>query len=198
MNSRTRILLLDLGGVLADLGDPVTAMHLDMEPDQFWAIWLNSADVRAYETGALDTSVFCPRIAAELGQAHVSDFESRFRAWQLSLFPDAEDFIELASDRYQLALLSNTNEVHWQQIVTSTGAFSKFQKTFLSFETGHYKPMVESYNQVTAHFRCTPGDILFLDDSPRNVLAAKQLRIRAEQVHGIAQARTAVTNECHV
>ena len=195
MNSATRILLFDLGGVLADFGDPVTAMGLDLEVDDFWMIWIGSSDVREFETGVLATSEFCPRIAGELGQVDTSDFESRFRAWRLKLFAGAEEFIQSVSKHYQLALLSNTNEVHWQQIVSSTPIFSSFAKTFLSFETGHHKPTVESYDQVISHFDCDPGAIFFLDDSPKNVRAAQQLRIDAHQVCGIEQARAIVAND---
>ena len=105
MNSGTRILLFDLGGVLSDLGDPVTAMGLDLEVDDFWAIWLGSSDVHAFEMGALAASEFFPRIAVELGQSHTSDFESRFRAWQLKLFAGAEEFIQSVSKHYQLVRL---------------------------------------------------------------------------------------------
>ena len=107
----------------------------------------------------------------------------------------AEEFIQSVSKHYQLALLSNTNEVHWQQIVSSTPIFSSFAKTFLSFETGHHKPTVESYDQVISHFDCDPGAIFFLDDSPKNVRAAQQLRIDAHQVCGIEQARAIVAND---
>jgi len=47
------IVLLDLGGVLADLGDPVRSMGLEMGAERFWEIWLSSPSVRAYESGVL-------------------------------------------------------------------------------------------------------------------------------------------------
>ena len=51
MSRDTRIVLFDLGGVLADLGDPASEMRLDFESDQFWKIWLHSPSVRAFELG---------------------------------------------------------------------------------------------------------------------------------------------------
>ena len=195
MNSAKRILLFDLGGVLADLGDPVSAMDLDLSLEEFWTIWLGSSQVHAFEIGELPTEKFCPRIAEELGQSDTAGFERRFRAWQLRLFPEAEMLIQSALGNYKLALLSNTNEVHWEQVVSSTRAFSSFDHTFLSFETGHYKPSTESYYEVMTRFDCQPGDILFLDDSPRNVLAAQQIQIDAHQAHGIEQARAIISND---
>ena len=54
MSIDQRILLLDLGGVLADLGDPVAAMGLNMTLPEFWKTWTSSPVVRALETGQID------------------------------------------------------------------------------------------------------------------------------------------------
>jgi hypothetical protein len=53
MNNRTRIVLFDLGGVLADLGEPTKTIGLDLSDEQFWQIWLNSPHVNAFERGEL-------------------------------------------------------------------------------------------------------------------------------------------------
>jgi hypothetical protein len=57
MSSEPRILLFDLGGVLADLGDPVTTIGLDLEPDEFWAIWLGSENHDSIQCAGFITAV---------------------------------------------------------------------------------------------------------------------------------------------
>lgn len=188
-------MLFDLGGVLADLGDPVAAMGLDMSSEEFWTIWLASSQVHAFEIGALAAKEFFPGMADEFGLADREGFENRFATWRLGLFAGAEAFLQSVTQYYDLALLSNTNEVHWKQIATSTQVFSGFAQTFLSFETGHYKPSTESYDQVIAHFDCSPQDVVFIDDSPRNVLAARQMRFNAHQARGIQQAKVIVADD---
>lgn len=192
MSDERRVLLLDLGGVLADLGDPVSGMALDLDADQFWQIWLNSSSVRAFETGAMPATEFYPAMAQEFDLSDGGDFERRFQGWRLSLFAGAEDFLRSVTARYRLALLSNTNVAHWQQIVASTAVFALFDRVFLSFETGHFKPSIESYRQVVTHFDCRPAEILFLDDSVRNVDSARDLQIDAHQVRGLEEARQVV------
>lgn len=193
MNNAHRVLLFDLGGVLADLGEPAKAIGLDLTEEGFWQIWLNSANVHAFERGELAAHDFFSAIAGEFGQADVDDFQNRLHAWRLPLFPGVEEMIRSIPDDRRLALLSNTNAMHWDQVVKATDVFTIFDHLFLSFETGHYKPDAKSYEQVVRHFDCDPGDVLFLDDSPRNVTAARELGFDAHRVCGIREARAIVS-----
>ena len=192
MNKGKQVLLFDLGGVLADLGAPAQAIGLDLTDEGFWEIWLNSANVHAFEKGEIEASDFFSGIAAELGQVSDEAFEQRLRAWQLQLFPGAEALIHSIPDHYRVALLSNTNAVHWEQVVSATDIFSRFDHLFLSFETGLYKPTAESFEQVVMHFNCEPGDVLFLDDSQRNVAGANSIGIEARRTRGIEEARAII------
>lgn len=187
MNADRPVLLLDLGGVLADLVDPVAAMELDMTLPEFWKTWTSSSVVRALETGQMDEEEFLREIPAVLGCFPNTPFRTRFHAWQLKLFSNVEDCVRSATGRYRVALLSNTNEIHWQQVTSASSLFDVFDKVFLSYETGHYKPEPAAFQDVLEYFGCTPGEIVFLDDSEPNVVAARKLGIDAHKVVGGAQ-----------
>ena len=193
MNKGKQVVLFDLGGVLADLGEPAQAIGLDLTDEGFWEVWLNSANVHAFEKGEMEASDFFHGIAAELGQVPDEAFEQRLRTWHLQLFPGTEALIDSIPNHYRVALLSNTNAVHWEQVVSATEIFSRFDHLFLSFETGLYKPTAESFEQVVAYFNCAPGDVLFLDDSPRNVAGASKIGIDACRTRGIDEARAVIT-----
>ena len=187
MSVARRILLLDLGGVLADLGDPVAAMGLEMTLPEFWKTWTSSSVVRALETGQMDEDEFLQEIPAELGCPTGTSFAPRFRAWQLRLFPGVEDCVRGALKQYRVALLSNTNAVHWQQVTSGSSVFDLFEHVFLSYKTGHYKPDPAAFQDVMEFFRCAPGDIVFLDDSEPNIVAARKLGIDAQTVAGASE-----------
>lgn len=191
MNRNKRVLLFDLGGVLADLGTPASDMDLDMSEEAFWDVWLNSASVRTWEMGRLDTPDFCRRIAAELSQ-DPDTIEARLRNWRLAFFPGVEALVHSIPETTSLALLSNTNEIHWCQVASSGDVFDRFEHLFLSFETGNYKPARAAFEQVTARFDCDPGDVLFLDDSAQNVAAAIDVGLDAHQVRGTAESRIVI------
>lgn len=189
MSSEKPVLLLDLGGVLADLGDPVEAMGLNMTLPEFWKTWTSSSAVRALETGRISEEEFLRDIPTVLGVSAVAPFGPRFHAWQLRLFPGVEDFIQIATRRYRVALLSNTNEIHWQHVNAGSRVFDEFEHVFLSYETGHFKPEPAAFLDVVDFFACAPSDVTFLDDSEPNIAAARELGIHAYQVAGIAGLR---------
>jgi len=180
-------LLLDLGGVLADLRDPVAAMGLDMSLDAFWKTWTSSATVRAFETGQMSEAEFLEQIPAELGYSGSGSFERQFHAWQLELFPGVGDLVRGALPRYRVALLSNTNEIHWRQVNEGNDVFADFEHVFLSYETGHFKPSAAAFSQVTDWFECAPADVIFLDDSVPNVAAAREFGMDARRVVGVGE-----------
>ena len=182
-----KVLLIDLGGVLADLGDPASSMRLPMSSRDFWTLWTASASVMDYESGKIDLERFAERMAGELCVRDARDFLRRFYCWRLSVFPGIGEVLESAEKIFRLALLSNTNPVHWEQLRSSEPNFASFEKLFLSFETGRLKPRPAAFTQVLEHFGCEPEQLYFLDDSPANVESARRLGIRSEQVAGPAQ-----------
>lgn len=189
-----RVLLLDLGGVLADLGDPVAAMGLDVPAEEFWGTWVNAPAVRAFETGQIQEQEFFEAVAAQVGLAGDSA-EQRFHAWQLQPFAGLEAFIEDAAQRFEIALLSNTNPIHWAQITAATPVFSTFAALFLSYETGRFKPEADAFEQVIEHFGIAPASIVFYDDTARNVDAARKLGIDAHCVAGLDAVRRHLDRE---
>jgi len=181
---RQPILLFDLGGVLVDLADPVTSIGLDMTPDEFWAMWLSSPLVHKFETGRLSAGAFVEQFGAELGFDDAVQFDRALRRWHLPLFDGAENALRELTSEHAVALLSNTNEIHWQHVDAQTDVFASFDKLFLSFVTGNAKPSPAAFRDVIAHFDCEPADIVFFDDNAGNVAAARDVGLRAVHVSG--------------
>jgi HAD superfamily hydrolase (TIGR01509 family) len=179
-----QIILLDLGGVLVDLADPVASIGLTMSGEDFWTIWLSSPLVQQFETGRLTASEFVTQFGAELGFRDADEFDRALRSWHLPLFEGAEQALQNLTDSNTIALLSNTNEIHWQHVESQTDVFAEFAKVFLSYETGNAKPHPSAFHDVVAHFDCEPQDIIFFDDNVSNVAAAKAEGLRAVRVQG--------------
>ena len=133
----------------------------------FWKTWTSSEVVRALETGRMGIADFLANIPEELGYAG--------------------DLIRNAAHDYRVALLSNTNEIHWGQVNGSTDTFTMFDQVFLSYETGHLKPSLAAFHQVLEIFECSPGEVIFLDDSEPNIAAALKLGIDARKVVGVTE-----------
>lgn len=193
---RQPILLFDLGGVLVDLADPVASIGLDMTPDEFWTTWLSSPLVHAFETGQLSAREFVEQFGARLGFDDAARFDRALRRWHLPLFAGAENGLRELTSAHTVALLSNTNEIHWQHVDAQTDVFDSFDKLFLSFVTGNAKPSPAAFRDVVVHFDCAPADVVFFDDNAGNVAAARNEGLRAVNVSGwdaVAQAVAKVT-----
>jgi putative hydrolase of the HAD superfamily len=183
MPVQTRLILFDLGGVLADLGSPAEQMGLAMSEDAFWSTWIDSSAARKFETGRIREPEFLALFAAELGLRESTEaFRRRFARWQLGLFPGAVATVAALRETCAVALLSNTNSIHWQMIQRQALRRESFDYVFLSYETGRSKPHRAAFEQVLSEVPARAGEIVFLDDSPRNVAAAAELGIAAHRV----------------
>lgn len=182
------ILLLDMGGVLVDLGTPAADMGLPMTEDEFWATWLNSPTVTRYETGGMSTRDFCARMAQEFALESDGFTDARLARWRLPLYPRVATALPALAQRATLALLSNTSAVHWNTVSRQSDAFNAFTHVFLSFEVGLHKPQPAIFEHVLRELDVAPDEIVFVDDSAQNVAAARALGIEAHLVGGFDEA----------
>lgn len=187
------LILFDLGGVLADLGRPAELMDLPMTDKAFWTLWLSSPAVQEFELGHIDAGHFFAMFSKELGLSESEKiFRQRFTNWHLDLFPAADHLLNGLLQRHDVALLSNTNPVHWQMVTAQSNAFDRFSHLFLSFEMGLCKPTDAAFQHVIDQLATLPSSVVFLDDTASNVTVARRFGMVAAQVRGVAEACSAL------
>ncbi|HSD70525.1 MAG TPA: HAD-IA family hydrolase, partial [Woeseiaceae bacterium] len=120
------------------------------------------------------------------------EFLQRFDRWPESIYPGVPELLEELAARYNIALLSNTNAVHWGRDDIAGILEPLFDGIFLSFRTGLLKPDRASFEQIMRHYECAAGDILFLDDNPLNIEAAQAIGINACVTRGMDGIRHAL------
>jgi len=180
-----KVILFDLGGVLLKLRDPISAFELPIDESEFLRTWIVSPSVRALESGQIDGEEFSKRMIAEM-QLPMSwqELLRRFNNWPDGFYPKAIELLARIPSQYSCAILSNTNAVHWQQVDVPGNFGNRFERYFLSYETGLLKPDPDSFLQVVAGYACRPEDILFYDDNPLNVAAAADVGMIAVRIQG--------------
>lgn len=130
-----------------------------------------------YEGGRISTDEFVGRILSWcLPGTSEDDVE---RAWtdMLTVVPSERiEFIKkLRSKGYRVFLLSNTNGLHWDNVIRTTPEFPDcFEHTFLSHLEKLSKPDPEFFRRVTEYIGVRPSDIIFVDDLPANRDAAEK------------------------
>jgi putative hydrolase of the HAD superfamily len=188
------VILFDLGGVLLHLHDVGQTFGVAGDEREFHRRWILSRSVREFERGAIDFGEFAEQAVEELKFPYCSEeFLSRFNSWPGELYAGVPELLgELAVD-YNVALLSNTNALHWQRDNVAGQLEPVLDHAFLSFRTGLLKPDDDAFGQVVNHYDCHAGEILFLDDNMLNIDAAKAFGIRVCLTRGIDDVRQALT-----
>ena len=180
------VLLFDLGGVLLELNDPAAIFRMDTGTEDFLDAWLHSQTVRAFESGSIEVPEFATRMVDEASLPYdAAEFLVRFDRWPYRLFDGVEEMLLELADRFELALLSNTNTRHWHRDGVAESIVPLIDRIFLSFETGYLKPDDDAFNHAARQVGRDPSAIAFFDDNPANVAAASRLGFRAVLARGI-------------
>ncbi len=74
----------------------------------------------------------------------------------------------------RLALLSNTNPIHWKHLRDRYPFMRRFPRRILSFEARALKPSPAIYRTALRTCPTTPERILFIDDKKENIRAARR------------------------
>lgn len=173
VSDRYRVILFDLGGVLLRLRDPISTFELQIDEAEFLRTWIMSPSVRSLESGRISAEEFARRVVVEMDlPMNWQEFLRRFDRWPDGFHPKAVDLLDRIPSRYACAILSNTNAVHWQQVNVPGKFGNRFDRYFLSYESGLLKPDQDSFLQVSASYACRPEEIILFDDNPLNVAAA--------------------------
>jgi putative hydrolase of the HAD superfamily len=185
-NKNIKYILFDIDGVLAKATDSAHEIleknHLTIE--EFFENWGDSQSAFQFETGQISWEDFARLRSEELGNvispATIIDI---LNARKSILFPGVEQLLEeLWEGKYKMACLSNTNILHWNSVEGKSIFEKYFCKQFLSFELGFVKPDKEIYQHVMETLHCKGDDILYFDDSKKNIEAALQLGWNAVHV----------------
>jgi FMN phosphatase YigB (HAD superfamily) len=183
--------LFDVGGVLVALdGMPSLARLIggSTSPGALHQRWMESRSVRLHETGRISAEEFAAGVVSDLDlQISPEAFLDGFAAWLQGPHPGAFELVACIPRKYRVAALSNVSAFHWALI--NPGIPTRFERLYLSYETGYLKPAPEAFLTALDDLRLPASEVLFLDDAPANVGAARALGVNAHIVEGPAAAR---------
>lgn len=194
---KTTDIIFDLGGVLLDLnmqGVAQACQHLGINPELFFVkadsdntstvchgISASEA-ITAYQVGMMTSDQFL-----SLVQSHCAEGITRgdiIEAWNAcigALPKERLDMIKALRNRgYHTHLLSNTNDLHWEEIkrryLSDEGYTCKdlFDHVFVSHEMHLAKPDPEIYRSALRRIGRPAAQCLFIDDALVNVEGAQR------------------------
>jgi putative hydrolase of the HAD superfamily len=187
------VLLFDLGGVVVDFRGP-ERLHALVGGDVEWvrATWHRLPELDALERGRIAPERFADAFLKEWRlDLDAAAFLDEFRNWVVGRFEPVAETLRGLAGRHRLACLSNVNALHWARCV-ELGIDALFEAHLLSHELGLRKPEPEIYAVAAARLAAPPADIIFFDDAPANVAAARRAGMRAELVAAPGAAAAAL------
>lgn len=183
-----KVIIFDLGKVVFDYDLNIIANSLSkyssktflfQNMDNF--IYENKELFFKYEKGQISSVDFYNEMSKLLDFKSLS-FEKFVDIWNEIFTPiqDVMDLINSLSSRYELAILSNTNQLHFDYLYKKySDFFLNFKKLHLSYLMNLRKPEKEIYEQVIKIHNVDPKNIFFTDDNEENVFSAMLVGIRS-------------------
>jgi glucose-1-phosphatase len=190
MATALKNIIFDLGGVLLDIDyhRPVkefAALGLTGFENMYSQAAANQL-FEQLETGSISNADFLDAIVA---MSHTPlTHQQVINAWNsiiLRFRQQSMAFLEVLQQRYNIYLLSNTNNIHLEQVQKvlqeDTGKQSLdtyFTKAWYSSKIGLRKPERHIYEFVLGDANLKAEETLFIDDSVQNIEAAAALCIK--------------------
>lgn len=176
---KVKAVVFDLGKVLVDFDYGIAARKLARSSSapaaEIQSVIDQSPLLLSYESAEIKTQQFYGEVRERIG--YCGDFET-FAAAFADIFSEIPEMTALNSDIRGRGLptfvLSNTNEIAISHVRRNFPFFGQFTAYVFSFEHGVMKPEPPIYEIVERLSGCRGGEILFLDDKPENVEAARK------------------------
>jgi HAD superfamily hydrolase (TIGR01509 family) len=138
---------------------------------------------RDLESGAIAFVDFYDFICDKAGyRGSLRDFQAVWSDFFDGPMPGIEDLLERVRERYRVAFLSNSNEVHANVIPRKFAAlFRRDDRFIFSHRFRCAKPDPEIFRRALEVIGALPQQTVFVDDMVENVIAARALGMKAYQ-----------------
>lgn len=190
----------DITNVVFDFGGVIAPADLGTVIERFKALGFGNVEeylnlVRQegffgdFETGLIDEEEFRSRVSKEIGREVTMDECRHAYMGFFSTIPERnlELFRKLRAEGYRLSLLSNTNPfiMEWSLSKAFDGHGHSLDEyldsIYVSYEMKVMKPDERIFRMMLESEKVAPAQVLFIDDGPKNVEAARKIGINAIQ-----------------
>lgn len=176
-----KLVIFDIGKVILDFDHMTTcnklAKYSKKDARYIYDFIFNSEMLDEYERGKINSMEMFSAISGELG-LDIS-FEKFKEIWSniFTIKEGIEQLIHRVKTLAKIAVLSNTDEMHFEDIRDKVEIIKDFDWLFLSHEAGYRKPEKEIFEYAINKTGISPENIIFIDDIQEFVEAASKLGI---------------------
>lgn len=151
--------------------------------DELVGIFEEAGGYRDMERGAITFWEFYEFLCDRAGyRGSVRDFHNIWSDFFDGPMPGIEEVLERVRERYRLAFLSNSNEVHAELIPKKFSVlFQKDDRFIFSHRFRVAKPDPEIFRRALEVIGALPQHAVFIDDLIENVMSARNIGLRSFQ-----------------
>jgi putative hydrolase of the HAD superfamily len=203
--SPIEVILYDLGNVILPFNHFQIAEKLSrfargkefQDPSKVFSYLFDFEEgaVNSYEVGKVTTPQFFQSLRQFL---HLDlSFEEFIPIWN-DIFTENQEvsrIIRSQKDRRKLGLLSNTNPLHFDYVLSKFSIIRVFEQWILSHEVGFKKPAMEIYQRAIEWASVEPRKILFIDDMKKHVEVATSLGMQGVHFISAQQLREELSSK---
>ncbi len=135
------------------------------------------------ETGHISNYEFLKELQKKSNNANLDQIKKAWNAMLLDLPVERLIALKKVKKKYNIFLLSNTNEIHIHKIKELIGEktfsefYNLFDKIYFSYKIKKRKPNFEAFQLIIFENKLIADEVLFIDDSIQHIKSAKKLNI---------------------
>ena len=154
--------------------------------DELVELWDSAGGYRDLERGSVTLWEFYEFLCDKAGyRGSIRQFQDIWSDFFDGPVPGIEDVLERVRRRYRVAFLSNSNEVHADVIPKRFSALFQPDDRFVySYRFKVAKPDPEIFHRALEVIGALPQHVVFIDDLIENVVAARDVGLKAFQFRG--------------
>ena len=193
--------LFDLGNTLIKLAYERVLASLcrdaSVSRDELLELLEEPGGYRDMERGAITFHEFYDFLCDKAGyRASLHAFRDVWSDFFDGTVPGAEDLLERIREKYRVAFLSNSNEIHAELIPRQfAGLFRRDDRFVFSHRFRVAKPDPEIFRRALEVLGALPQHVVFIDDLIENVIAARSVGMQAFQFVDAQQLTRELTAE---
>lgn len=175
-----KTIIFDFGGVLYNidyLASTRALAEISSEPNILSNMpQMEIFDLPAeYEKGNITSKEFRDFLRNEYSITGTdTEIDKAWNSMLLGLKSESYNFIKSLKGKYKLALLSNSNAIHYDYFIPECrDLLDLFDFNYFSFNMGMRKPDKEIFDFTLKQINSDPRESLFIDDSEINIKSAK-------------------------